>query len=41
MQNRTDSGISGFSTPQSNMDVSCKRCHNKSPQMHKIWDKSV
>ena len=33
MQNRTDSGISRFSTPQSNMDVSSSRHHNKSVQM--------
>ena len=36
MQNRTDSGIPRFSTPQTNMDVSSSRHRNKSGQMHEI-----
>ena len=36
MQNRTDSGIPRFSTPQRNMDVSSSRHRNKSGQMHEI-----
>ena len=32
MQNRTDSGIPRFSTPQTNMDVSSSRHRNKSGQ---------
>ena len=39
MQNHTYSGTSRFSTPQPNMDVSCQRNHNKSPQMYQIWGK--
>ena len=41
MQNRTDSGIPRFSKPQTNMDVSSSRHHNKSDQMHEIGDKSL
>ena len=36
MQNRTDSGIPHFSTPQTNMDVSSSQHRNKSGQMHEI-----
>ena len=38
MQNRTDSA---FSTPQTNMDISFSRHHNKSDQMREIRDKSL
>ena len=41
MQHRTDSGIPCFSTPQTNMDVSSSRHHNKSDQMHEIRDTSL
>ena len=41
MQNRTDFGTPHFSTLHPNMDVSCLRHRNKSPQMHKIRDKHV
>ena len=41
MQNRTDSGIPRFSKPQTNMDVSSSRHHNKSDQMREIRDKSL
>ena len=41
MQNRTDSGIPHFSKPQTNMDVSSSRHHNKSDQMPEIRDKSL
>ena len=41
MQNRSDSGIPRFSRPQTNMDVSSSRHHNKSYQMRKIRDKSL
>ena len=41
MQNRTNSGISRFSKPQTNMDVSSSRHHNKSDQMREILDKSL
>ena len=40
MQNRTDSGILHFSTPQTNMDVSFSRHHNKSDQMREIRNKN-
>ena len=38
MQNRTDFVTLCFSTPQPNMDVSSQQHHNKSSQMHQIWD---
>ena len=41
VQNRTDSGTRNFSTPQSNMEVSFQQNSSKSPQMYKVWDKSV
>ena len=41
MQNCTHSGSSHFSTPQSNIDVSCQRHQNKRPHMDKIWDKNM
>ena len=41
MQKRTDSRILCFSKPQTNMDVSSSRHHNKSDQMCEILDKSL
>ena len=41
MQNRTDCGIPRFSKPQTNMDVSSSRHHNKSDQVREIRDKSL
>ena len=41
MQNRTDSRIPRFSKPQTNMDISSSRHHNKSDQMPEIRDESL
>ena len=41
MQNCTDSGIPRFSKPQTTMDISSSRHHNKSDQMREIRDKSL